>query len=62
MAATPVQASQPLLERMIASRQLSALDAAALAAVSQWRYRPTLLNGEPVEVLTGIDIHFKLAQ
>jgi len=31
MAATPVQASQPLLERMIASRQLSALDAAALA-------------------------------
>ncbi len=38
------------------------LDAAALAAVSQWRYRPTLLNGEPVEVLTGIDINFKLAQ
>jgi len=31
MAATPVQASQPLLERMIASQQLSALDAAALA-------------------------------
>ena len=34
MAATPVQASQPLLERMIASRQLSALDAAALAKLN----------------------------
>ena len=34
MAATPVQASQPLLERMLASRQLSALDANALAKLN----------------------------
>jgi periplasmic protein TonB len=34
---------------------------AALDAVRQWIYRPTLLNGEPVEVLTQIDVNFKLA-
>lgn len=33
---------------------------AALGAVSQWRYRPTLLNGDPVEVITQIDVHFML--
>jgi protein TonB len=34
----------------------------AMEAVRQWRYRPTLLNGEPVEVLTEIDVNFTLAQ
>jgi len=33
---------------------------AAQAAVSQWVYRPTLLNGEPVEVITQIDVNFTL--
>jgi protein TonB len=33
----------------------------ALDAVRQWRYRPTLLNGEPVEVDTTIDVIFSLA-
>ena len=32
----------------------------ALQAVQQWRYEPTLLNGEPVEVVTFIDVIFKL--
>ena len=32
----------------------------ALDAVRQWRYRPTLLNGEPVEVDTTIDVNFSL--
>jgi TonB family protein len=32
---------------------------AALDAVRQWRYTPTLLNGVPVETLTNIDIEFK---
>lgn len=31
---------------------------AAEAAVKQWVYRPTLLNGQPVEVDTEIDVHF----
>ncbi len=35
---------------------------AAFTAVKQWRYRPTMLNGSPVEVLTTIDIDFKLTQ
>ncbi len=33
---------------------------AALDAVRQWRYRPTLLNGEPVEVETSITVIFRL--
>ncbi len=33
---------------------------AALDAVRQWRYRPTLLNGEPVEVETTITVVFQL--
>ena len=35
---------------------------AAQDAVRQWRYHPTLLNGEPVEVDTEIDVIFSLAQ
>jgi TonB family protein len=33
---------------------------AAHEAVMRWRYRPTLLNGEPVEVVTQIDVNFNL--
>jgi len=33
---------------------------AALEAVKQWEYRPTLLNGEPVEVQTMVDVNFVL--
>ncbi len=33
---------------------------AARDAVSQWRYEPTLLNGEPVEVVTTITVNFRL--
>jgi protein TonB len=36
------------------------LQNAALDAVKQWRYKPTLLNGEPVEVVTEIDVNFAL--
>jgi len=36
------------------------LTQAALDAVKQWRYRPTLLNGEPVEVSTTITVTFTL--
>jgi protein TonB len=35
---------------------------AALEAVKQWTYQPTMLNGEPVEVLTEIDVNFLLNQ
>ena len=33
----------------------------ALQAVKQWRYKPTLLNGQPVEVVTQIDVNFTLS-
>ena len=32
----------------------------AMDAVRQWRYNPTLLNGEPVEVDTTISVVFTL--
>lgn len=34
---------------------------AALEAVKQWRYRPYVLNGEPVEVETQITVNFILS-
>jgi protein TonB len=33
----------------------------AIAAVKQWRYKPYLLNGNPVEVETSITVIFTLA-
>jgi protein TonB len=35
---------------------------AAIDAVKQWRYKPTLLNGEPVAVVTTITVNFAFAQ
>jgi protein TonB len=35
---------------------------AAFDAVAQWRYQPTLLNGEPVEVATEIEVKFTLGE
>src|ERR1700682_389489 len=35
---------------------------AAMDAVQQWKYKPTLLNGDPVEVDTTIDVIFSLNQ
>lgn len=38
------------------------LTQAALEAVRQWTYQPTLLNGKPVEVQTTVDVNFTLAE
>jgi protein TonB len=35
---------------------------AAVDAVSKWAYKPTLLNGTPVEVLTQVDVNFTLSR
>jgi protein TonB len=35
---------------------------AAIEVVRQWRYRPFLLNGEPIEVETTITVTFQLTQ
>jgi protein TonB len=34
---------------------------AAEEAIRQWRYKPTILNGEPVEVITNIEVNFTLS-
>ena len=37
------------------------LDEAAIAAVEQWRYEPTLVDGEPVSILMTVTINFMLS-
>jgi protein TonB len=39
-----------------------ALQRAAMDAVRSWRYKPYLLNGEPVEVETTINVVFNLSE
>ena len=41
-------------------RSIPLLDAAALEAVRQWEYSPTLLNGVPVPVLITVTVNFTL--
>ena len=41
---------------------LPVLAQAAIDAVKQWRYRPYLLNGEPIEVDSKITINFTLSR
>jgi protein TonB len=36
------------------------LDAAAIAAVKQWRYEPLLLNGEPVQFILTVTVTFRM--
>jgi TonB family protein len=38
------------------------LTQSALEAVRQWRYRPTLLNGQPVAILTEVIVNYTLAR
>ena len=44
--------------KVISGEQL--LTKAAVDAVKQWKYKPYLLNGEPVEIQTQVTINFKL--
>jgi protein TonB len=49
-----------LIEQLSAVSGHPLLIPSALEAVKKWRYKPTLLNGEPVEVVTQIDVNFTL--
>jgi protein TonB len=51
-----------VVERVKVLGSIALLDAAAVDAVSRWRYTPTLLNGTPVAVLMTITINFRLNQ
>jgi TonB family protein len=41
-------------------RSIPILDAAAIAAVEQWKFVPTLLNGAPVPVIMTVTVNFTL--
>ena len=49
-----------MIERIRVLRSVPLLDAAAVDAVREWRYTPTLLNGVPVPVLMTITVTFSL--
>jgi TonB family protein len=36
------------------------LNEAAMDAVRQWQYRPTLLNGQPIDVVTTVSVNFSM--
>jgi periplasmic protein TonB len=50
------------VEEVRIERGLPVLAQAAIEAVKQWRYRPYLLNGEPIEVASQITINFTLSR
>jgi TonB family protein len=51
---------KPLSLQVMNSQVDPQLARAAIEAVSQWRYAPTLLNGEPIEIDTTISVNFRL--
>jgi len=48
------------IENLRVVRGPALLQQAALDAVAQWRYRPYLLNGQPVEVETTVNVDFRI--
>jgi periplasmic protein TonB len=42
-------------------RSIPTLDQAAVDAVRQWRFTPTLLNGEPVPIVMTVTVNFTLS-
>jgi len=50
-----------VIENLVVVRGHPMLSGAAVEAVRQWRYRPYLLNNEPVEVETEITVNFMLS-
>jgi periplasmic protein TonB len=56
-----VISKQGTIERLRVVSGHPMLASAAIDAVSQWRYRPYVLNNEPVEVETQITVNFSLA-
>ena len=50
------------IQNLTVAQRTSAAGSGRHEAVKQWVYQPTLLNGEPVEVVTEIDVNFTLSQ
>ena len=51
---------KPLSLRVMNGQIDPDLARSAVEAVNQWRYTPTLLNGEPIEVDTTINVVYSL--
>ncbi len=49
------------VELRVISSPSDDLSQSALEAVRQWRYRPTLLNGNPIEIVTDIVVNYTLS-
>lgn len=58
---TAIISKEGTIENLTLVRGHPLLVNAAREAVSKWRYRPTLLNGQPVEVVTDIVVNFTLS-
>jgi protein TonB len=41
-------------------RSVPSLDDAALAAIRQWKYRPTIINGMAVPIVMKVHVSFTL--
>jgi protein TonB len=50
------------VKKMTTARGNPILAESAEKAVAQWRYRPYLLNGKPVEVETEVTVRFRLSE
>ena len=50
------------MELRVVSSPSDDLSESALEAVRQWRYRPTLLNGAPVEIVTHVIVNYTLSK
>ena len=46
------------MKEAVVLRSVPGLDQAALDAVRQWEYAPTLLNGSPVAIILTIVVNF----
>jgi protein TonB len=53
---------QGTIEKLQVLRGPPLLVKAAVDAVAEWRYRPYVLNGEPVEVDTDVTVKFSLSR
>ena len=53
---------QGLIEDLELVKAPLALYDESYKAVMQWKYRPTLLNGQPVEVITDVIVNYTLSQ
>lgn len=49
-------------EITVASSPSPDLSESSIEAVRQWRYRPVLLNGQPVDVVTYVKVNYTLSQ